>query len=383
MNPCLDTLKKILIDEAIVPFLLPKTVLLGSKIFRVTQLNFMPIVKRDYSRTQPQKSTTRRTKSKALILPTTEAMRQCFGRYLELEVANGNASPDTVTTYHSRINGFLNWCDERNLSPALVSSEEILIYRRYLIEERKLKSATIALALVVMRSFYSACFKQGLVKENPVVGILPPRAKVDVVEQITYLTTEQLQLLLSKMIRDNSVKALRDRLMICLMALEGLRTVELERANLGNIRGRKGSICSISVEGKGKIRTVPLRPDLAELMWRYLEARALSCEKLTPANPLFISLSNRFSGQRLSRRGIRYIVDGYLNDASLKEIDFNLSRSCHSLRHTAGTLGLAGGASLRQVQELLGHSDPKTTAIYAHVLERHESNPALGIDVEI
>jgi integrase/recombinase XerD len=152
---------------------------------------------------------------------------------------------------------------------------------------------------------------------------------------------------------------------------------------LGNIRGRKGSICSISVEGKGKIRTVPLRPDLAQLMWQYLEARALSCEKLTPANPLFISLSNRFAGQRLSRRGIRYIVDGYLNDASLKKIDFSLSRSCHSLRHTAGTLGLAGGASLRQVQELLGHSDPKTTAIYAHVLERHESNPALGIDVEI
>lgn len=152
---------------------------------------------------------------------------------------------------------------------------------------------------------------------------------------------------------------------------------------MGNIRGRKGSICSISVEGKGKIRTVPLRPDLAQLMWQYLEARALSCEKLTPANPLFISLSNRFAGQRLSRRGIRYIVDGYLNDASLKKIDFSLSRSCHSLRHTAGTLGLAGGASLRQVQELLGHSDPKTTAIYAHVLERHESNPALGIDVEI
>ncbi len=297
----------------------------------------MPIIKRDSLNQKPQISSSRKAKSKALILPTTEALRQCFGRYLELEVANGNASQDTVVTYCGRINRFLNWCGERSLSPALVSSEEILIYRRYLINQLKLKSATIALALVVVRAFYNACQKQGLVKENPVIGILPPRAKVDVVDQITYLTTEQLQLLLSWMSTENSVKALRDRFIICLMALEGLRTVELERANLGNIRGKKGSPCYISVEGKGKIRTVPLRPDLAELMWRYLEARAITGEKLTDTSPLFISLSNRFSGQRLSRRGIRYIVDGYLNDASLKEIDYDLSRSCHSLRHTAGT----------------------------------------------
>ena len=96
-----------------------------------------------------------------------------------------------------------------------------------------------------------------------------------------------------------------------------------------------------------------------------------------------ISLSNHTKGERLSRRGIEYIVDGYLEKTQLKRIDNQQSRSTHSLRHTAGTLGLAGGASLRQVQELLGHRDPKTTAIYAHVLERYENNPALGIDVEV
>lgn len=324
-----------------------------------------------------------RSKSQAISLPTVEVMRQCFEKYLEIEVANGDAAPDTIKTYQRRIAQYFTWCSEKSLSPALVIREDILNYRRYLIEKRKLKSKTIALSLVVLRTFYHACEQQGLVKENFVIGINPPKIKIDAVDSITFLTVEQLKYLLSIMNNDNSLKSLRDRFIVSLMALEGLRTVELNRANIGNIRGKKNTRCSICVEGKGKIRTVPLREDLADLMWRYLEARTFQGEKFSSTSPLFISLSNRFYGSRLSRRGIRYIVDGYLNEAGLKEIDFDLSRSCHSLRHTAGTLGLAGGASLRQVQELLGHSDPKTTAIYAHVLERHQNNPALGIDVEI
>lgn len=57
--------------------------------------------------------------------------------------------------------------------------------------------------------------------------------------------------------------------------------------------------------------------------------------------------------------------------------------SAHSLRHTAATLGLRTGASLRQVQDLLGHRDPKTTAIYAHIEDRFAHNPALGIAVTL
>ncbi|PSB01530.1 tyrosine-type recombinase/integrase [Merismopedia glauca] len=57
------------------------------------------------------------------------------------------------------------------------------------------------------------------------------------------------------------------------------------------------------------------------------------------------------------------------------------SLSAHSLRHTAGTLALRAGASLRQVQDLLGHADPRTTALYAHIADRWQFNPALWLDV--
>ncbi|NJQ98371.1 MAG: tyrosine-type recombinase/integrase [Hydrococcus sp. CSU_1_8] len=144
-----------------------------------------------------------------------------------------------------------------------------------------------------------------------------------------------------------------------------------------------GGNCFLKVEGKGKIRSVPIRKDIVDLLDRYKQARKETGEKLDRDSPLMISLSNQTFHQRLSRRGIEYIVDGYLVKTQLKRIDNRQSRSTHSLRHTAGTLGLAGGASLREVQELLGHTDPKTTAIYAHLTERYESNPAKGIDVEI
>ena len=271
---------------------------------------------------------------------------------------------------------------ENNITPAHAEREAILLFRSYLIKQRKQKPNTIALTLVVIRRFYAACVAKNLVKENPVIGVKPPRSKVQSGERITYLTLPQLKLVLDTIGNDGSLKVLRDRALLAIMALEGLRSVELFRANLGDLQSSYQQ-CFLKVEGKSQIRTVPIRADLVRLLEQYQEAREKAGEELTPLSPLMISLSNHTKGQRLSRRGIEYIVDGYLVKTALKRIDNQQSRSTHSLRHTAGTLGLAGGASLREVQELLGHSEPKTTAIYAHLTERYENNPAKGIDVQV
>lgn len=343
---------------------------------------------------QAPKNQRRRNSSRLAILPTTEAMLQAFANFLELDVANGDAAADTVYTYQRRVNQYIDWCSEQGINPALATDEDLKFYRRYLAQEKRQKSATIALTLSVIRRFYAAALAKGLVKENPAVGVKPPREKVDAAERITYLDEEELKQFLAAIPHDGRLKSLRDRSLLAIMALQGPRTVELHRANFGDLV-RSGSNWGLRVEGKGSIRTIPLRPDLSKVLWQYLEAREYAGEVLTKDSPLFIAVGNRFGGHRLSRRGIRWIVDEYLIAAKLKarptkeqqkiaeETTSSRRLSAHSLRHTAGTLGLRKGADLRQVQDLLGHKDPKTTALYAHVNDRHANNPALGIDVDV
>lgn len=322
-----------------------------------------------------------RAKHRPAVLPTSSAMLDAFADFLKIDVANGDAAPDTVEAYQRRLAQYLNWCSFQGINPALATNSSIKSYRHYLIKEKGQKPATISLTLSVIRRFYGAAQASGLIKENPAIGIKPPREKVDAAERITYLEEVELRQLLATIPNDGSLKSLRDRSLLAIMALQGPRTVELHRANFGDLV-RCGENWGLRVEGKGSIRTIPLRPDLTRVLWQYLEARETAGEVLTRNSPLFLSVSNRFGGQRLSRRGIRWIVDNYLAASGLKHTE-GRTLTAHSLRHTAGTLGLRAGAPLRQVQDLLGHKDPKTTALYAHVNERHANNPALGIDVEV
>jgi integrase/recombinase XerD len=321
-------------------------------------------------------------------LPTVKAMVDCFERYLNLTIASGNASVDTIKTYRSRTAQFLFWCKERELYPALVTKENILEYRKHLVGESK-TSPTIRLSLLSIKHFYTASLAEKLVKENPAMEVKAPREKREVASTINYLSLEELQQLIDSILptykirgeKTTQVQVLRDRILLGCMALQGCRSIEMYRANLGDFSSTYGQHY-LKLDGKNSIRTVILREDLAQEVLEYRKARMNAKEKLTLSSPLFISLSNRRYGQRLSRSGISHVVDSYLSKCGLKHSDLERSLSPHSLRHTAGTLSLQSGSSLREVQDFLGHSDPKTTAVYTHVLSSQENNPASKIDID-
>lgn len=312
---------------------------------------------------------------------TTNNLLVVFAEFLDIDVSAGDASADTLKTYTRQLYQFLQWCDRQQLNPVTLIKDDIKKYRHWMVKQQQYKPATIALKLAVVRRFYQAAVEKGLIAINPAAGVKPPREKFDPAEKITYLEAAEVEILFGVIPQDGSLKSARDRLMLGIMALEGTRTVELHRADIASVV-RQGKNLGVRVEGKRSIRVVPLTPDLARLLVEYLHQRETNGEVLEPTRPLFISTGNNSRGKRISRRGIRTIVDTYLKLADLKHTP-GRTISAHSLRHTAGTLALRSGADLRQVQDLLGHSDPRTTSIYTHVGDRWENNPALKLNIDI
>jgi site-specific recombinase XerD len=314
-------------------------------------------------------------------LLSTDELLSAFADFLNIDVSAGDAADDTLLTYRRQIEQFLNWCNCHQLDPATITKEDLKRYRRWMIETKKFKPATIALKLSVVRRFYQAAVERGLISLNPAVGVHPPREKRDPAERITYLDKTEVEQLLAVIPDEDTVKSARDKALLCIMALEGPRTVEMHRANFADVV-KQGKNIGIRVEGKRSIRVVPLTKDLADILLKYLALRTEKGEILKPSSPLFIAVGNRAKNKRISRRGIRLIIDYYLTQSSLKYTPGRVI-SAHSLRHTAGTLSLHSGADLRQVQDLLGHADPRTTTVYAHVADRWENNPALKIGIKL
>jgi integrase/recombinase XerD len=305
-----------------------------------------------------------------------------FTNFLTFDVANGSASGDTIVTYWTQVRQYLEWCQNGGVNPRAATRETIKVYRWWLVEQKGYKPKTIAIKLTAVSRFYDAAIEYGLLSFNPAWGIKPPTESIDPAAKITYLEQAEASILL-KSIGDpkSPLKTLRDKLLLGVMTLEGTRTVEMYRLNVGDVL-RQGEKVGLKVSSKRHTRVVPLTPQLAQVLEQYLEQRRGDGFDCMLDSPLSINLSHAGGGERLSRRGIRQVVDKYLEAVNLKYMD-GRTLSAHSLRHTAGTLALRGGASLRQVQDLLGHADPRTTAIYAHVGDRWENNPALKLGVDL
>jgi len=256
----------------------------------------------------------------------------------------------------------------------VATTTDVKAYRQALVSEGY-KSASIAHKLVVLRRFYQAAVSSGLRADNPVAGVRPPRNK-RAAEDLGFLSEVDLAMLFRVVPKSSEVKDLRDRAMLALMGLHGLRTVEIKRSNVEDLK--EGETPALLVHGKNRDRVVYLRPDVVEALTSYLKARGLVATD-SEGIPLFAAVGNHAGGRRISRRGLRKVVDAYLRKAELKRPGL----SNHALRHTSATLAYKYTQDLRAVQEMLGHADPKTTGRYAHVVDRAQNNPAAAVPVSL
>jgi integrase/recombinase XerC/integrase/recombinase XerD len=256
----------------------------------------------------------------------------------------------TLRAYGSDIGHFAAWCRERGLAPTGVEVRDL---RRYAaaVSQGGLQATSLARRIASLRAFFRALRDHGDVAQNPAELLtLPrrPRALPHV------LRPDELAALLDRIGAATPLER-RDRAMLELAYSSGLRAEELVMLTLDSIDF--DGEC-VRVEGKGsKTRLVPVgEPALAALR-DYLErARPALAHDDEPA--LLLSKS----GRRLSTSDVRRRLRIWSARAGLGG-----AVHPHALRHSFATHLLEGGADLRAIQELLGHSTISTTQVYTRV----------------
>lgn len=285
----------------------------------------------------------------APVQAITEDLYTRFTAYID-------ASEKTVQTYTRAIRQYAKWASENGITQP--TREDILRYRNELKESHK--PTTVQNYITALRLFFQWTEQEQLYPNiaNHIKG-----AKLDRSHKKDYLTSRQVKKVMETA-KEENLQGLRDYAILALLFTGGLRTIEVSRANIEDIR-TAGDNTVLYIQGKGreeKTEYVKIMPEVEDAIRAYLAAR----KPANTAEPLFTSTSNNSRGKRISTRTVSDIVKQALIKAG-----FNSDKlTAHSTRHTAVTLALLGGQSLQEVQQFARHANITTTQIYAHNLDR-------------
>lgn len=264
----------------------------------------------------------------------------------------------SVQTYTTSIKQMFKYFAANNITQP--TRENLEDWRDDLIASGK-SASTVALYLSSCKLFFRFLEQENIYSN--IADHLKSRCRISHEHKRDALTATQSAQLL-KSVKGNSLKNLRDRAILALMLTAGLRTIEIERANIENLRYVNGG-CFLYVLGKGKSERadcVRIAPQVENLIRAYLQARG----DIAGDSPLFTSCARRNFGARISTQVIRKMVK-----TNLREIGLDSKRlSAHSLRHSAALQMLLNGAKLEEVQMVLRHSSISTTQIYNHSITR-------------
>lgn len=265
-------------------------------------------------------------------------------------------SPNTVVAYRRDLVKFEAYAKKKKLALEGVTRDDLVDFLSHLFHQ-KLESRTVARHLVTLRNFFRFAQTEDLIPSDPTLNLESPKIRRTLPG---YLRLAEIERLLTQP-NDKTPIGLRDRTMLDVLYSTGLRVSELVHLRVMDIDRSVGCIRCI---GKGdKERIVPIGKKALALVERYLRD---SRPKLVPegkqVNSPTLFINKR--GGPLSRVGVWKILSAYGRQAGLR-----VPLTPHMLRHSFATHLLEGGADLRSVQLMLGHSDISTTQIYTHVVE--------------
>lgn len=275
-----------------------------------------------------------------------------YKRYILLEQG---LSDNTRMAYQRDVERFLAWLGERELDPLFVVLETFHEYTRYLYE-LGIAPRSIARMLSGVRSFYRFLQLDGHIDQDPTELLESPRVPKHLPEVLTLDEVDRILAAIDLSLPEGQ----RDHCMIELLYSCGLRVSEVCNLRISDLFLAEGFI---RVTGKGdKQRIVPVSPRAVKELGYWFDARRDINVKPEDEDYVFVSARR---GRHLSRITVFHNIKQYVAAAEIgKEV------SPHTFRHTFATHLLEGGASLRAIQEMLGHENIGTTEIYTHLDRR-------------
>lgn len=276
-------------------------------------------------------------------------------RYVRHVSIERGLSPNTVQAYRRDLDAYLESLAARGIdrpeavSPADVSAFVTALRTR---ADRPLTASSLARVLSSVRGFHRFLVDEGYSESDPAAEVAPPKLAMRLPKAITI---EQVEALLAATDGDE-VRSMRDKAMLELLYATGARVSELVGLDVDDVV--EGDV--VRLTGKGnKQRIVPVGSFARAALDAYLvRARPVLAPRGRTTPALFLGMR----GGRVSRQNAWLIIR-----AAAERAQLGIEISPHTLRHSFATHLLAGGADVRVVQELLGHSSVSTTQLYTLV----------------
>jgi integrase/recombinase XerD len=272
--------------------------------------------------------------------------------YLNFLAVERGASLNTLEAYSRDIHQFLAFAEAAGAVSILeVKAEHATAFLGEL-RGQGLSSTSLNRKLAAIRGIFKYLLREARLEENPLARIKIGRTWMRLPGT---LSREEMECLLEKP-TDATPAGIRDRAILEVLYASGIRVSELATLTLNRVNRQMGFLVTV---GKGrKERIVPVGQSALQWLARYIDQVRPSLLKKKTSNTLFL---NR-SGAGFTRQGLWKLIKKYARMSGLEK-----KVHPHTFRHSFATHLLEGGADLRSVQVMLGHTDISTTQIYTHV----------------
>jgi len=279
-----------------------------------------------------------------------EALIESFLNYLIVECG---LSDNTIKGYKGDLRNFSNYLQDEGIKQFQDLRAKMIVNFIEKEKQRGLSENSISRSLVTIKMLYKYMIMEGKISVNPMSSVNTLKLQKHLPEVLHYKAVEEIL----RAPDCNDKLGIRDKAILELMYATGARVSEVASIKVSWINFDYGYI---RCQGKGsKQRIVPMGAEASKSIRRYLQEVRPFLVKIEGDEPLlFLSRT----GKKLRRENIWSIVKKYAIKAGIRS---NISP--HTLRHSFATHLLEGGADLRSVQEMLGHSNISTTQIYTHI----------------